>query len=142
MVPCYICQKPAEPGWICGPPPAAERYKLGLCKLHDTPANRETVLAAWEARIKEELDSSLRQDALEGLPLTWYDVKVLFVDGGQTTIACTSYEIDKEQDSLICHADGAMEFIPMQHVRRFQVFPRQEDKAHPNARPPSSALPA
>lgn len=132
MVPCFICQKPADNGWVCGPPPAADRYKLGLCKEHDSSANREQVLAAWEARIQEELDSSLRQDALEALPLTWYDLKVLFVDGGQTTIVCTNYEIDKEQDTLICHANGAMEFIPMQHVRRFQVFPREEAATPPN----------
>lgn len=126
MVACYICKKPVSHGWVCGPPPSADRYKLGLCKLHDTPANREKVLAAWEGRIQEELDASLRQDALSALPLTWYELRIQFFDSGELTLSCNSYEVDKEQDALICNIQGALEFFPMQHIRRFQVVAREE----------------
>ncbi|AGW12444.1 hypothetical protein [Megalodesulfovibrio gigas] len=123
MVPCYICRTPVVAGWICGPPPAADRYKLGLCRAHDTPVNRETVLAAWERTIQEELRA-----ATAGLAQAsaWHDVTVQFLDGGHLTFTCTSYHIDRDQDTLVCRVNDALEFIPLQHVRRIRAVPRQE----------------
>lgn len=126
MVPCHICGVPVVNGWICGPPPAADRYKLGLCPVHDSPANRETVLAAWEASMLEELRTATASAAGVPQASAWHDVTVQFLDGGHLTLACSAYEIDQEQNTLVCRVGDVLEFIPLQHVRRIRAVPRPE----------------
>ncbi|GAB7081443.1 hypothetical protein [Megalodesulfovibrio paquesii] len=137
MIPCYICNAPIGSGWLCGPPPAAAGHKLGLCPEHDTPANRELVLTAWEAAIQRALGHPASTGAagaasrtgpalpaLHGQQTSGHDLTVQFLDGGSLSIACDSYEIDQDRASLICRSGDNLEFFPLQHIRRIRALPR------------------
>ena len=140
MILCHVCHAPIANGWLCGPPPAAAGLGLGLCPEHDTPANREVVLAAWESAIQRALahpphaappvaaphpGAAPGAPALHGQPGPGHALTLQFLDGGVVSVSCDHYEVDQDRATLVCRSGDALEFFPLQHLRRIRAVPRE-----------------
>jgi len=121
MLTCFFCGGDATTGWVCGPPPASERYKLALCPVHDNPKNRARVEAAWEELMRDEMRGVMALAQHPGASPARYEVAITFLQGGEKRIICSRYEVSSERDLLVLTDKGELEFYPLQHVQRFKV---------------------
>jgi hypothetical protein len=127
VIRCFFCDNDAAAGWVCGVPPASERYKLALCPTHDNPGNRKRVQAAWDELIREEMQTWMdlaRRHAKA--PVRW-ELRIRFMEGGEVSVACSSYEVSKEKDLLVLTDKGELQFYPLQHVHSFKALELPQD---------------
>ena len=61
---------------------------------------------------------------LHGQPARGHELTLQFLDGGALVVPCDSYEVDQDRATLICRTGDALEFFPLQHIRRFRAAPR------------------
>ncbi len=121
MVKCHVCKLSAAGGWICGVPPASDKLKLGLCKEHDTPANRETVLHAWEAMMQQAIDQAMATAREAAKPPVRYELRLYYLDGGVRTFECSAYDVSSDRQLLVTEKDKKVAYHPLEHIRRFEV---------------------
>ena len=140
MVKCHICSREVFSGWICGIVPAHDRYKLGLCREHDTPENRAEVQGLWENLMRGEMQSALELSRKSAKPVLRLGVRIHFRDGGVKTLSCAAYDVNQDKDLLVLSEQGELTFYPLQHILDFSV--REilvDDPQSPgsNAKPPA-----
>ncbi|THB63474.1 MAG: hypothetical protein D6E12_16940 [Desulfovibrio sp.] len=147
MVLCHICGVEVFSGWICGVVPAGDKYKLGLCRDHDTVENRATVQEAWEELLRSEMRSAMDISRQQAKPSPLYEIRILFLGGGTKTVTCTAYDVNKDKDLLVLNEQGELDFYPLQHVRHFTVREKtptgqdQDDPGTPDDPTPPPAIP-
>lgn len=139
MVRCEVCGKEVFTGWICGVVPANDTHKLGLCPEHDTPEHREEVQQKWERLLQDKLRRTLAQERHETRSKEPQSLEVVihFLGGGVQGVSCKAYDVNQEGDLLVLKEDGALEFYPLQHIRRFVVKEsraKNDDPTHENDR--------
>jgi len=121
MVSCHVCGTEVISGWICGVIPAHDKYKLGLCPTHDTPAERTIVEKEWEALLQGELAFLLAERRAVAQPPVACEIRIRFLDGGVKILRCLSYNVTSDKELLVLNTERMHEFYPLQHIRSFQV---------------------
>ena len=121
MIRCLICGQDAETGWITGLPPAPDSQKVGLCREHDTPANRKKAEAKWREIISLAVENEQEGEELHhlpagNLPLT---LEILFIDGGRVEIPCRSFRATDEDILEVTTPENRLVFYPLRHIRRY-----------------------
>ncbi|UZP68244.1 hypothetical protein N1030_04495 [Desulfovibrio mangrovi] len=129
MVPCFICGKDATGGFIHGFVPAPDSQKVGLCAVHNTLENKKQAILHWILTMKADMVSQNEQNARRiKAPLT-YKLTIRYADGGVATIPCLSWEVTEQSTLQITRTDKALSFIPLLHIRQFDVSEEQTPAA-------------
>ncbi len=141
-VPCYICGADAgQGGWIQGFIPSSSTLKMGLCREHDTPENRQVVTAAWQDLLQREIVRMATLDEHKATPSQLWRLEIAFVDGGSLhleSLGCTS-----AQDTLqVILPDKSLRFFPLVHIRQYALRPLSPDAAAIPASMKANALPS
>lgn len=140
MVPCYICGRNAESGWIQGFPPAPDSQKLGLCHEHNNKANREKVTLAWRDYLQASIDTQTR-NAIYKAQSSPRLLSLFFVGGGSISVPCVNFSTPDNDLLKVESPDGEFVFFPLRQVRHYSLSPMHSGDFSTGATPPDADAP-
>jgi hypothetical protein len=122
MIPCFICGRNAENGWIKGFPPAPDSQKLGLCKAHDTDFNRDMVTDQWQKYLKRAISGLNSANARKFHDSTFL-LNIFFTGGGCIAVPCLNCSTPDQDLLKVTTPDGETFFFPLRQVRHYSLTP-------------------
>lgn len=128
MIPCHVCGQDAGAGWIIGFPPAPDSQKLGLCRAHDNPARREGTQAAWEALLRDSLQTFERNQAAR-LGRSLFLLSLYFTGGASLSLPCLSLSATDNNTLKALTPEDELVFFPLEQVRSYTLAPLRRAEA-------------
>lgn len=129
MVPCFICGKDATGGFIHGFVPAPDSQKVGLCPEHNSLENKKKAILHWIVSMKAEVASGNEHKAYRIKAPLHYLLTIRYTDGGVSSIPCLQWEVTDNSTLQIIRSDKTLTFIPLLHIRQFDVSEEMSPKA-------------
>lgn len=127
MIPCHICGKDSGAHWVTGYVPAPDSQKMALCAKHDTPENRRRIHAAWYSAMVENIKNATKNAAYFATRGALYMLSIHFSAGGSLSMPCHEVTVTGQNTLKVTAPDGALSFFPMQHIKRYDLTPIQQD---------------
>ena len=120
MIPCHICGKDSLGGFIHGYTPEPDGRKVGLCAAHNTTENKKKAILHWIREHRAEVSRVNNLNEQRSGSEASHMVTVRYMDGGVVTLQCRSWQLIDGALQLT-QPDEKLSFIPLQHIRRFEV---------------------
>lgn len=123
MVPCFICGKDATGAFIHGYAPSPDSQKVGLCSAHNTTENKKKAILHWIISQKNDWKQHVETVAAKSTSVN-QTLTIRYTDGGVVTLECAKWEVTEQSTLQIQKPDNTFAFIPLQHIRQFDVKDR------------------
>lgn len=127
MIPCHICGKDSGAHWVTGYIPAPDSQKMALCAEHDTPANRNEIRMAWYGTMVNTIRTATQTAAYFATRGALFMLSIHYMAGGSLNLPCLEATVTERNTLKVTAPDGSVSFFPMQHIKRYDLTPMQQD---------------
>lgn len=121
MVRCLLCGKDATGAFIHGYAPAPDSQKVGLCAEHNTLENKKKAILYWIRDQKAQISRHNQLVQLQATPPKRFELSIHYRDGGVVKERCLEWNVTDGSTLQVTRLDKTLAFIPLQHVKRFNV---------------------